>query len=916
MLRIALRANMATKPQLILSLLYKKQLIALLSSLLPFTLSISPATASSRQVGVVKSPENTQQWVEITNRLQAIGVDYCILEQSEWQERSDLNNFRVLFLPNVENINGSQASALEQWMNQGGQVIATGPTGMSSQPEVKTQLRSLLGAYWGFINSSAATLRLVNNPSSAWTNGQRGLSNTFVGGVIIPTTVNSQTTAIWKTEGSPPAVIVTDQSTFFGWRWGEDRVTSANFDVAWLTAALNRYGINRNSPVSVFASVNPSSCNPQSTVNQPSVPILSEPKQKSTNPVEQPQQQPVASVPSTNPNEHFRIPSDSPINQSELSPQQVQQMRQELEALIARVESTLLAAEATNSNIDSTTNTIIEESLKQGDTLQASLVTVSKNNRSYKAVIEAREGLQTFQKLVERQEYNEARQLWLKARRNLWDNYPTERQFAQSEIRAMWLDRGTIVQAKSEEELAKIFDRMAQAGINVVFFETINASYPIYPSQIAPEQNPLVKGWDPLKAAIKLAHERKMELHAWAWIFAAANQRHNEILNQPLDYLGPVLTLHPDWANLNKQGGFFDYTQGYKKAFFDPANPEVQRYLLALLEEIVMNYDVDGIQFDYIRYPFQAPNKQEIFGYSNSSRWLFKEMTGVDPIEVEPGSHLWNQWINFRTRQIDSFVATASVRLKQRRPNLVVSAAVFPTERRDRLWRLQQNWEEWGKNNWVDLIFLMTYALDTGSFEDRIRPLNEAGSAGASLVIPGLRLLKVPDPVTMDQMQLVRNMPTSGFALFAAENLTPGLENIFNRTQGSITANKEEPLPHRQPFKTVASRYQALQKEWSFLLVNNQLAMDEETMKQWGRQVDTLANIFNQLAQQPTSENLSSAKSALLVFRSSFGGWMRQQQQVQPYQVQVWQNRLETLDKLLVYGERMMIEQQARARRE
>ncbi|NEQ63802.1 MAG: hypothetical protein F6K53_43515, partial [Moorea sp. SIO4A1] len=42
-------------------------------------------------------------------------------------------------------------------------------------------------------------------------------------------------------------------------------------------------------------------------------------------------------------------------------------------------------------------------------------------------------------------------------------------------------------------------------------------------------------GWDPLKAAVKLAHERGMELHAWVWMFAAANQRHNAVLDQPAD---------------------------------------------------------------------------------------------------------------------------------------------------------------------------------------------------------------------------------------------------------------------------------------------------------------------------------------------------------------------------------------------
>ncbi len=844
--------------------------IALCLSVLACTL-INPANTLASTLGVVKSPDNTGKWTAINDRLRTLGLNYCILEQSRWETAADLNQVKVLMLPSVTKISTSQAIALTEWMKQGGRVIVTGPTATESPEQVKSQLRSLFGAYWGFVNPKAATLKPVNQQSQTWLSQSHSLSSHLRGGVIIPTSVQSQTAATWTSQA--PAVVFTSNSTFLGWHWGEQ--SSVALDQAWLKATLKRYGIEQlSSPTLQAAACQSSQVSRHRTelIQQPVKPNLT---------AQEPQS--------------FRMTYQEDV----FSAQQIQEMTQELQSLIARFESTLLAAEANNLNLNSTTDKIVEESIKnRGNrpTVEANPL----NNHSYKTVQEARASLKTFQQLIQQGEYTQARQLWLKARRSLWDNYPTDRQFAQPEIRAMWLDRGTIVRSRSEKELAQVFDRMAQAGINVVFFETVNASYPIYPSRIAPEQNPLTVGTDPLKAAVKLAHERGMELHAWTWIFAAANQRHNELLNQPLDYLGPVLSRNPDWAMRSRQGGVFDYSDGYKKAFFDPANPNVQNYLMSLLEEIVMNYDVDGVQFDYIRYPFQAPNKNQIMGYSDSSRWLFKEMTGVDPVDIGPSHPLWGQWTGFRLRQVDNFVANASARLKQRRPNLIISAAVFPMERRERMFRLQQNWEEWGQNNWVDLIFLMTYAMDTGSFEERIQPLQNPNSAGASLVIPGLRLLKVPDPVTLDQMQLVRNLPTGGFALFAAENLTTNLQEIFSRTQGSLN----EPLPHRQPFQSVAARFQSLQKEWSFLLVNNQLTMDERHLKEWGKQVDALAVAFKQLAEKPTSSNYSHAKTSLARFRRQFKTWMRGYQRLYPYQVEVWENRLETLDRILKYGDR------------
>ncbi len=102
--------------------------------------------------------------------------------------------------------------------------------------------------------------------------------------------------------------------------------------------------------------------------------------------------------------------------------------------------------------------------------------------------------------------------------------------------------------ARNPEGLARLFDRLAAAGINTVFFETVNAGYPTYPSRVAPEQNPLTRRWDPLASAVEMAHARNMTLHAWVWVFAAGNQQHNRLLNLPADYPGPLLSRHPHWA--------------------------------------------------------------------------------------------------------------------------------------------------------------------------------------------------------------------------------------------------------------------------------------------------------------------------------------------------------------------------------
>ncbi|WP_017293949.1 glycoside hydrolase family 10 protein [Geminocystis herdmanii] len=602
---------------------------------------------------------------------------------------------------------------------------------------------------------------------------------------------------------------------------------------------------------------------------------------------------------------------------NKISQREIEQMVTELQDLIYRVESTLITAEAKQRKYTQPMSSIVDHVLKNPPksnslTKENKITPGYSNNLASQAIANAKIVAQDFPNLA-LQDYGKARQTWLDARRSLWDNYPVDRPFAQPEVRAIWLDRGTIVKAKSKEDLKPLFDRMAESGINTVFFETVNASYPIYPSRVAPEQNPMTKGWDPLQASIELAHERGIELHAWAWIFAAANQGHNRLLGQDENYLGPVLSRNPSWVLKDKQGQVFNRTPGFKKAFFDPANPQARRYIMALLEEIATNYDVDGIQLDYIRYPFQDSMTKQQFGYTDVSRALFKENYGIDPIKLTPASPAWSQWTGFRIKQISSFVAEASQRLKQKRPDLIISTAVFPMERKERLFTLQQHWEDWIHSEWVDMMVLMTYALYTGNLEERTQGVYEFSYKNSSLIIPGIRLLNVPNSEAFDQLQSIRNMPSGGFALFAAENFNTGLQAMFKHTQGT-PQEVAEPLPHRQPFQSALVRYQALQKEWNFMLMNHQISIaprafgiEPRYLKEWSKQADQLHDRFKQLAQNPTEENLELTKKELTALTTKLPNYLAQHKKQQPQQVQTWQNRLITLDNLLQYGERTVI---------
>jgi uncharacterized lipoprotein YddW (UPF0748 family) len=888
--------------------------------------NILPATATTSEpvLSIVHSEENANQWTGITNRLQAAGVKYCVIPLSSVKNAADWGDRIILFLPNVESLTPAQAIALEEWMSKGGRLIASGPVGSLSASGVRQLLRTLLGGYWGF--SLDKPQKLEPSPKAKfleWAN-QNGLFGEVRGGVVIADNFTTQTAAVWGAKDNPAAVVANERSTLFGWRWGVDAASPVGIDSAWLQTTVNRF-LKRSSTAPTKVAGGSQTCsttvakapatgtrgqdnskfkiqNSKLEVSPSSSPSPSSPKIATA-----PQPRPVPNITPPKSDEAIDQLEQAvrfdvvPNSQAPISRDEALTFQHELENLIGRVESANLAARVLAENADNRPLTKTQQTQVASTRPGAAVLSAEQ------ALDGAREVVKNLPQLIAQKNYAQARQQWLMARANLWNQFPLNQRLAQPEIRAIWLDRGTIIRARNEQGLALIFDRIAQAGINTIFFETVNAGYTIYPSKITPQQNPLVRGWDPLASAVKLAHERGIELHAWVWAFAAGNRRHNQLLNINLNYPGPVLAAHPDWTGYDNRGQMI--LSGQNKPFFDPANPQVRQYLLDLYEEIVSRYDVDGLQLDYIRYPFQDPAANRTYGYGEAAREQFQQMTGTDPVKISPRERqLWQKWTEFRTQQIDSFVAQMSQRLRKKRPNLILSAAVFPLPEQERVQKLQQHWEVWARRGDIDLIVPMTYAQDTPRFERLAQPwITTATQLGSSLLVPGIRLLSLQTVGAFDQIQMLRDLPVMGYALFAAENFTNDLNKVFNRTQGSTQHAQKEPIPHRQPFQAAFVRYTALQSEWKLAQQNNKLRIPSTTLSTFNSQADVVQSALNQLAIDPNNSKLETARTSLLKLQSRFREWMRLQALENPYQVRVWENRLATIEKLLRYGERVQL---------
>lgn len=275
--------------------------------------------------------------------------------------------------------------------------------------------------------------------------------------------------------------------------------------------------------------------------------------------------------------------------------------------------------------------------------------------------------------------------------------------FEPKEMKGVWL-RPT---ETSQTQIDTTLDKLKSLGITNIFLETYYHGMTIFPSSTLkeygmPVQRKSFEGVDLLQMWICSAHKRNMKLHVWFQTFYLGN-----------DYVSPVPRLmrikHPTWLNKQywcaaspvAQPSNAEH-QGY---FLDPANPEVQEYLIKLLKEIASKYDVDGINIDYIRYPVAAPSNSPEYmamswGYTSCCMNEFKNLYGVLPTTILPNTQNWKRWEDFRKDKLTEFVKRLK-EVKDVRSRMMLSAVVFPDKNASATIKLQ-DWSVWAQNYYFD----------------------------------------------------------------------------------------------------------------------------------------------------------------------------------------------------------------------
>ena len=206
------------------------------------------------------------------------------------------------------------------------------------------------------------------------------------------------------------------------------------------------------------------------------------------------------------------------------------------------------------------------------------------------------------------------------------------------------------------------------------------------------------------QAMAPIAKSAGLEIHAW---IIALNHRSKD-----------TMVNHPEWFTVSRDGrSTVDYQPyvGYY-SWLCPSRVEVREFLAERVRKLAQIENLDGVHLDYIRHsdvilPIGLWSKYDLiqdkeypefdFCYCDVCRSEFKELEGIDPMEIKDPSA--NQaWLQFRYDSVTRLVNELALVTKEFKKKL--TAAVFPTP--DIAKKLvRQEWVKWD----LDAIFPMIY---------------------------------------------------------------------------------------------------------------------------------------------------------------------------------------------------------------
>ena len=371
------------------------------------------------------------------------------------------------------------------------------------------------------------------------------------------------------------------------------------------------------------------------------------------------------------------------------------------------------------------------------------------------------------QELATQKRYAESCDRSNDATRRMLDAYCLAQRPLAGEFRAFWCHDAYGVKGMTWDAAVK---QLADHGFTAVLPNMLWGGTAFYPSKVLPQAPAVAQRGDAIAECVAACHKYKIQCHVWKvnWNLGG---------NAPEDFV----------RRMRAEGRLQTSKDGTENLWLCPSHPANQQLEIDSMVEVARNYDIDGLHFDYIRYPGAD------HCYCAGCRQRFEQMRGsaltVWPGDVLPGGSARAAWLEWRRGHITAVVKAVREQVHAFKPQVKLSAAVFGNwpDARD---SVAQDWKLWCERGYLDFVCPMDYSPSNAQFAVMLKAQQLwAGRVpfypgiGASATSPALGTDGV-----IEQILTTRRKGTGGFTIFNLDQ--PAVRELLPRLGQGISATK------------------------------------------------------------------------------------------------------------------------------
>ena len=396
----------------------------------------------------------------------------------------------------------------------------------------------------------------------------------------------------------------------------------------------------------------------------------------------------------------------------------------------------------------------------------------SQRRRGRRHLAEARELLERAADLSRTGQHAEAIDAAHKARAEAASAFAATSLERRAELRGTWIHTAYGVK---DWGWRRSIRHLRTHGFNAILPNMLWGGLAHYPSDLLPVSPKVAERGDQIAECLRWCKRYGVELHVWK-------------VNYNLSTAPKAFV-----EKMRQAKRLQHHRNGSELRWLCPSHPDNFALERDSMLEVVRNYDVHGIHFDYIRYPGAHAC------FCDGCRQRFEQAAGVKvakwPDDVLRGPHkaTFTKW---RQDQITNLVREVSREAHRIRPGVQVSAAVFGAWDGAR-YSVGQDWVLWVREGLLDFVCPMDYFASAASLEKYVAKQVEWVGGRAPLYI-GIGAWRVADaPGLVHQLERARWLGADGFVCFHCNDL-----ELTDRRMPALalahTAHRTRP-PHPAP---------------------------------------------------------------------------------------------------------------------